>query len=67
MTDLFKINGENWSYGSANTKASKGKAIFKENWEIESLELITKANHSKIKGGSVTIARAKELIYQYNK
>jgi len=57
----FDRNGENWEKNSRSTRASKGKAIFKQNLEIFALDYIVNyANENRLK--DETIIKAKTLL-----
>lgn len=57
----FEQNGENWERNSRNTRASKGKSIFKQNLEISALDYIVNfANENRLT--DETILKAKNLL-----
>lgn len=61
----FENNSESWTKSASATRASKGKAIFKNHLEIEALEyIIYEANSKKLTKG---IKRKAEKLYKkYN-
>ena len=58
----FELNNEPWDKKSRNSRASKGKSIFKQNLEISALDYIVHfANENKL--SVETIAKAKNLLF----
>ncbi|WP_312555435.1 HNH endonuclease [Empedobacter brevis] len=59
--EAFELNKENWEKNSRNTRASKGKSIFKQNLEISALDYIVNfANENKLT--EETILKAKNIL-----
>lgn len=67
LIDLFRRNDENWTEGSAYTKANIAKRIFDERRELEALKLIVEEkNENSIPDGPVIKEKARQIYQDYS-